>query len=229
MKQKVLIIVGCLMALTLFSGNGNADRGGGYYKVTITNITSGQTFTPSIVLNHKKGVRLFTPGSPAGTSLATLAESGNTGPLSTMMSMNPKVADIAGSEGLLGPGESTIVKLKRSGGFNYISLAAMMIPTNDGFIALNGVMAPRGHKSVMYLSPAYDAGTEVNDELCDNIPGPYCGGTGLSDEDGEGYVHIHAGIHGIADVPDDIFDWRNPVARVIIERVGGHHDDDDDD
>ena len=227
MKQKVLIIAGCLLALALFSVNGYADRDGGYYKVTITNITSGQTFTPSIVLNHKKDVRLFTPGSPSGTSLATLAESGNTGPLSTMMSMNPKVANIATSDGLLGPGESTDVNLQRTGGFHYISLAAMMIPTNDGFIALNGVMAPKGHKSVMYLSPAYDAGTELNDELCANIPGPYCGGTGLSEENGEGYVHIHAGIHGIADVPDDIFDWRNPVARVVIERVGGHDDDDD--
>jgi hypothetical protein len=227
MKQKVLIISGCLMALALFSVNGYADRDGGYYKVTITNITSGQTFTPSIVLNHKKDVHLFTPGFPASTSLATLAESGNTGPLSTMMSMNPKVADIAVSDGLLAPGESTTVQLERTGGIHYISLAAMMIPTNDGFIALNGVMAPKGHKSVMYLSPAYDAGTEVNDELCANIPGPYCGGAGLSDEDGEGYVHINAGIHGIADVPDDIFDWRNPVAKVIIERVGGHDDDDD--
>jgi hypothetical protein len=226
MKNKVLIIIGCILAISLFSANGYADEGGGYYKVTITNITSGQVFTPRIVLNHKKGVRLFTPGAPASGSLATLAESGNPGPLSTMMSMNPKVADIAISDGLLGPGESKTVMLERTGGFHYISLAAMLIPTNDGFIALNGVMAPRDHRSVMYLSPAYDAGSEVNDEVCANIPGPFCGGTGLSDADGEGYVHIHAGIHGIADVPEDVFDWRNPVARVVIERV--LHDDDDD-
>ena len=226
MKNKVLIIIGCVLAISLFITHGYADEGGGYYKVTITNITSGQTFTPRIVLNHKKGVRLFTPGAPASDSLATLAESGNIEPLSAMMSMNPKVADIAISDGLLLPGESATVMLDRTGGFGYISLAAMMIPTNDGFIALNGVKAPRGHRSVMYLSPAYDAGSELNDEVCDNIPGPFCKGTGPSDENGEGYVHIHAGIHGIADVPDYDFDWRNPVARVVIERVS--HDDDDD-
>ncbi|UCH79733.1 MAG: hypothetical protein JSW20_08215 [Nitrospiraceae bacterium] len=75
----------------------------------------------------------------------------------------------------------------------------------------------------MYLSPGYDAGSEVNDELCSSIPGPFCGGAGLGEEDGEGYVHINDGIHGIGDVPEDIFDSRNPVARVVIERVP--HDD----
>ncbi len=228
MKNKVLIIFTCILAVSLLSVNGYADRGGGYYKVTITNITGGQIFTPGIVLNHKKGVRLFTLGSPASGSLATLAESGNTGPLSTMMSGNPKVADIAFSDDLLFPGESTTVMLDRTGGFHYISLAAMMIPTNDGFIALNGVKAPRGHRSSMYLSPAYDAGSEMNDEICENIPGPFCGGTVPGEDDGEGYVHIHDGIHGIADVPEDIFDWRNPVARVVIESVFHEYDDDSD-
>ena len=228
MKQKVFIIIVFLLSISLFSVQGYAEGGGGYYDVTITNITSGQTFTPIIVLNHKKGVSLFTPGTPASGSLAILAESGNTGPLSDMMSMNPKVADIATSDGLLGPGASTTVTIQRTGGFRYISLAAMMIPTNDGFIALNSVMAPRGHRSVMYLSPAYDAGSEENDESCANIPGPFCGGAGLSEENGEGYVHINDGIHGIGDVPEDVFDWRNPVARVVIEQVGGHNDDDDD-
>lgn len=229
MKNKVLIILGCVLAISLFSTHGYADEGGGYYKLTITNITSGQYFTPRIVLNHKKGVRLFTPGAPASESLAILAESGMTGPLSTMMSMNPKVADIAMSGGLLGPGASETVMLARTGGFHYISLAAMMIPTNDGFIALNGVKAPRGHRSVMYLSPAYDSGSEDNDQLCVHIPGPIeCGeiGEGHNTANGEGYVHIHAGIHDIGDIAPDAYDWRNPVARIVIERV--FHDDDND-
>ncbi|UCH79734.1 MAG: spondin domain-containing protein [Nitrospiraceae bacterium] len=62
--------------------------------------------------------------------------------------MKPKVADIATSDGSLGPGpgETTTIMLESTGGFHYISIAAMMIPTNDGFIALNGVMAPGGIK-----------------------------------------------------------------------------------
>ena len=69
-------------------------------------------------------------------------------------------------------------------------------------------------------SPGYDAGSEPNDEDCDNIPGPVCGGEGASpDEGGEGFVHIQAGIHGIADLDPAERDWRNPVAEVTIRRV----------
>ncbi|MCH6583458.1 MAG: hypothetical protein E2O37_00035 [Proteobacteria bacterium] len=73
----------------------------------------------------------------------------------------------------------------------------------------------------MVYSPAYDAGSETNDESCANIPGPPdgCTGAGVSpDDDGEGYVHIHAGIHGISDLIAADRDWRNPVARITIRR-----------
>ena len=46
---------------------------------------------------------------------------------------------------------------------------------------------------------------------------------------GEGYVYVHAGIHGIASLVPAIHDWRNPVAHITIRRVGGDDDDDDDD
>ncbi|MGH8621200.1 MAG: hypothetical protein ACRET3_03595 [Burkholderiales bacterium] len=42
---------------------------------------------------------------------------------------------------------------------------------------------------------------------------------GKPEGDEEGYVHIHAGIHGIGDLPPEVRDWRNPVARVAIRRV----------
>jgi len=32
-------------------------------------------------------------------------------------------------------------------------------------------------------------------------------------------VHIRTWIHGIGDLPPEIRDWRNPVARVTIRRV----------
>jgi hypothetical protein len=202
------------------SHGNNMDRA---YKVSVTNITSGQTFTPILVLTHKKGVKLFTPGSPASAELAMLAEGGDTAPLSMRMSMNPNVGDIMTSDGLLGPGETTTVIIPRSGSFHYISLAAMMLPTNDGFIALNGVHAPLGRKTVMYLSPGYDAGSEENDESCAHIPGPFgCDGMGEpynADDDAEGYVHIHSGMHGIGDLDDAVYDWRNPVARIVIMKV----------
>jgi hypothetical protein len=39
-------------------------------------------------------------------------------------------------------------------------------------------------------------------------------------DNGEGYVSIHAGIHGIGDLMSKDHDWRNPVAKVSIKRVG---------
>ena len=111
-------------------------------------------------------------------------------------------------------------------GANYISLVSMMLPTNDGFIALNGVKAPHRKVSVMYQSPGFDAGTEANDELCMHIPGPQCdGSTSTSDPDDtdEGYVYIHNGIHGIGDLAPATYTWHNPAATISIKRVRHHY------
>jgi len=34
----------------------------------------------------------------------------------------------------------------------------------------------------------------------------------------ESFVHIHRGIHGTGDLDASTKDWRNPVARIRIER-----------
>jgi hypothetical protein len=93
----------------------------------------------------------------------------------------------------------------------------MLIPTNDSFVAIQNVALPRHFAA--HVVPAYDAGSEFNDELCANIPGPACGGAGDSEEDGEGYVHVSSGIHGIGDLEAASYDWRNPVARISIRRL----------
>ncbi|MCU7818248.1 MAG: hypothetical protein KZQ57_05120, partial [gamma proteobacterium symbiont of Lucinoma myriamae] len=41
-------------------------------------------------------------------------------------------------------------------------------------------------------------------------------------EDGEGFVHINRGIHGIGDLAADVYDWHNPVAKITITRVRDH-------
>jgi len=46
-------------------------------------------------------------------------------------------------------------------------------------------------------------------------------GEGIN-ENGEGYIHVHAGIHGIGGpggLDEATFDWRNPVVEVTIERI----------
>ena len=69
-----------------------------------------------------------------------------------------------------------------------------------------------------YLANAYDAGSETNDELSSTVAG--LGGEGYSPNDsGEGFVHIHGGVHGIGDLVAATMDWRNPVAKIVIQRV----------
>jgi archaellum component FlaF (FlaF/FlaG flagellin family) len=203
----------------LFSSIALAD-GKAYYEVTVTNLTRAQTFTPILVASHYKGVKLFELGSPASNELTALAEGGDVAPLTTALQANDKVIDTKNSGGLLMPGQSVTVTVSASRGAKQISLASMMIPTNDSFIALNGVKAPKHGKTAVYYSSGYDVGSEPNDELCMNIPGPVCGGAGGSPEaGGEGYVHISGGISGKADLTADTYDWRNPTAKIAIKRV----------
>jgi hypothetical protein len=119
---------------------------------------------------------------------------------------------------------SATVVVRTSGRYNHVSVAGMLIPTNDGFVALNGAEGPKfWERSEIYLAPAWDAGTEANDEDCDSIPGPpgVCGGEGFngSREGAEGFVHIHSGIYGSPNLDGRVRDWRNPVARIVIRRV----------
>ncbi|HKJ51599.1 MAG TPA: spondin domain-containing protein [Gammaproteobacteria bacterium] len=200
-----------------------AAGGPSTYQVTVTNLTHSINFTPILVASLRRPVSILELGSPASDELAAVAEGGDLGPLTALLEAKPRVVDVENSGGLLGPGESVTVIVDAARGARYISLASMMLPTNDGFIALDGVRVG-GHHTATYYSPGYDAGSEANDEWCANIPGPTCDGVGPSpgvNFGDEGYVHIHRGIHGVGDLAAATYDWRNPVAKITIVRVKG--------
>lgn len=197
------------------------------YEVTITNITNAIIFTPILVASHEKGLApLFELGSPVSKDLARIAEGGDISFLAATLGDDPDVVGLGDSGGLLHPGESVTVDVSAEKGAKNISIASMLLPTNDAFIALNGVKAPK-KGTATYYSPGYDAGSEFNDEWCANIPGPQCAivngymGEGFSDTDetDEGYVHISRGIQGNGDLSPATYDWRNPVAKITITRV----------
>lgn len=215
--KKLLTTLGmALIAVTTVHASGDE-----LFEVTVTNITKGQTFTPILAATHKSRIAFFEAGAEASPELALLAEGGNTAPLAEFLKSMPNtVNDISGNPGmLLGPGESVSFRItSQPRKFRRLSMVAMLIPTNDTFMAVNNVALPSFKKTV--FANAYDAGSEPNDEICANIPGPVCMGVGDSPEaGGEGFVHISSGIHGIADLAPETYDWRNPVARIDIRRI----------
>jgi len=215
MKKTAFILSAALMISgSVFAGESKT------YEVTITNLTKGQIFTPVLAATHKSSIAFFELGAPASDELEMLAEDGATDPLNDLlMSVPSLVQDTTGTDPIM-PGATATFTIEGSNRFSRLSFAAMMLPTNDSFVALNSITLPRNYLTT--VAHAYDSGTEYNDELCESIPGPpvaFCQGANVPDDSGEGYVHVANGVHGIGDTIPMLHDWRSPVARVTIRRV----------
>lgn len=212
--QKTLAVTSFTLAAAISTPVALADS----FSVTVTNVTRGQFFTPRLITTHSAG-NFFRVGEPALDEIAAIAESGDVAPTIALLDTAPEfVTAVEVGADLLAPGASQEVVIEGNAG-DVLTVLSMLIPTNDAFFAANAVSLPESG-SVTVNALVYDAGTEPNDELCANIPGPVCGGEGSSlDVDGEGFVHIHAGIHGIGDLPAENYDWRNPGARITITKL----------
>lgn len=190
------------------------------YRVEITNTTYSQIFSPPIVVSHGRNVALFRAGEPASPELALLAEDGDASPLADVLAGTEGVFDVNIADGPVLPGASVVLEIEARFPFSRISVAGMLIQTNDAFFAVNGADLPARRMRGVHNANAYDAGSEENNELCAFIPGPPCGSGGVrATADAEGFVHLHRGFHGIGDLDADRYDWRNPTARVTIQRV----------
>jgi len=222
MKKTTTYLIGFVaLLLSTLSATAVADSGTALYEVTITNVTRGEIFTPIMVATHNRNFKLFKAGEAASKELESLAESGNTKPLSDFLTQSKQALQVVTTAGPLLAGKSVVVQIKANKRFPLITVTSMLVPSNDAFFAVKGVHVPRAGRTRKFYSPAYDAGSEYNDELCVSIPGPpfICQGEGVSQASGEGYVHIHGGIHGIGDLNAAQHDWRNPVAMITIRKV----------
>ena len=218
----VLLVTAALVAI-MVTGITAVAAEEGTYRVRVTNLTNAQRFTPILAATHTAAARLFRPGTSATPELRALAEDGDTGPLTKLLTGMPAVLEVGSTSGLLSRGASVTFEISGGGGFDWLSLATMLIPTNDAFVGLGTTLPDAGGMKVVYAY-AYDAGTEQNDELCSSIPGPFfseCGGPGGGAQvgNGEGVVTVHSGIHGVGDLRAHLRDWRNPVARITIWKV----------
>ena len=222
------------LALTLSSPAAFAAN----FTVNIQNLTSGIHFTPILVAAHNSSTHLFQSGTKASVDLQAMAEGGAITGLSNAVHNAGGVTTTDPAGGILGPGKNaTTGNIDTSNTNNhYLSIVAMMLPTNDGFIGLDSYKIPQAAGTYTININAYDAGTEANDEIINGggapgvagipkDPGGYNGtnGTGVTTKDTNTYVHIHRGAlgdtdanGGKSDLDSRVHRWLNPVARVTI-------------
>ncbi|CAN0414401.1 unnamed protein product [Pylaiella littoralis] len=191
------------------------------YRVRVRNLTYQQPFSPIFVVAHTRDISLFQEGQVASDAIRTMAEDGD----------NSALVELAGSEEvsqyICGAvvGDAPVFPGGEWRGTMEVdddcedpkfSLVSMLINTNDGFMGID----TDDLETTKVYPPCYDAGTEINNEVCTDIPGPGCGADSGNAQagEGEGYIHVHRGVHGIADLADSEYDWRNPVAEVFVSK-----------
>jgi len=206
-------------------------------EVTVTNLTQGIYYTPLLVSAHNADMSLYTLGQPATNELQMMAEGGDISGLSAMLSaVNANNVENPAS-GLLAPAMSTTAILTTTDGNDYLSLVAMLLPTNDGFVGLNSWKIPTEVGTYTFILNAYDAGTEANDEMITGGGAPgvagipaapggdaVTGATGVTMTETNTNVHVHPGnlgdddlAGGKSDLSNTVHRWLNPVARVTVK------------
>jgi hypothetical protein len=201
-----------------------------------------------LIAAHDRATDLFEVGEAASYNLQAMAEGGDISGLIGDIEAADGVYVENPAAGLLAPGQTTEASLEiRDHHNNRLSVVAMLLPTNDGFVGLDGLQIPRHRGTYAYTLMAYDAGTEANDEIINGgatpgvlgipaDPGGNAGSGGISTigPDYNQTVHIHRGtlgdldpFGGISDLDSGIHHFQNPVARIVL-KVGKmpHHDRD---
>ena len=199
------------------------------FEITLTNLTEGeptlggQILSPPIFAVHPAGVNIAPVGEAAIPALVALAENGDASGLAAIAAgVN---ADVVAIDAIVPPGGTVTVTVTADMINSSLSVASMLVSTNDGFIAATDVALfdEDGMPVSMDLELiAYDAGSEENTELASDIPGP----VGLDpavDPEGSnarvpsegGVIAPHEGIQGVGDV-GEAFAWAEPTAMLSI-------------
>jgi hypothetical protein len=232
--MKKLVVIG--LTILLLAPVASAEK----ITVTIENLApvGGNFLTPLWVGFHNGSFDIYNQGDPASSALERLAEDGNTGPLSAdFLASGAGVLD-GTLVGPLAPGDVATAMFDLDGTLptsRFFSYAAMVIPSNDAFIANGDPMAHQifsntgsalGADFFLLGNEVLDAGTEVNDEIPANTAffGQAAADTGV---DENGVVMFHPGFNpvgsgGILDDPTfSNADFTRPGYPVAQIRVFG--------
>ena len=130
----------------------------GMWHLRVTNLTTGQYFTPVLAVTHTAEAMVFQPGMEASAELQALAEGGDVMPLQMALQRMSAVMSVETGMGLTMPGQSSEIMISGSGMHRYLSLAAMLIPTNDAFVGISMMELPtHPGMEMVYASPTTPA------------------------------------------------------------------------
>ena len=181
------------------------------YSVELVNITAAQPMSPMLVSTAS----LFKVGESASLGLETLAEGGDN---SQLLDEN----SVSGSKLIL-PSQSDTISIQTSN--SKLSVASMLVNTNDGFAGISQYDVSSLHvsESVKLYLNVYDAGTEENSETALSVAGLGGEGFNMSRETSD-VVSLHSGIISQDDGLSSsglnaMHKFNNPAAMLIITRT----------
>ena len=243
-RRALIVVAAALLAVLLTpvgaasaQSSGSSHHGYSYgertYLVTIENLTAGQPFTPPVVATHNRRTSVWQLGEQASPGIMAVAENGDVPALVSELEANHRINNVSviDEDGPVLPGGSVSFELTSERDARRLSVASMLICTNDGFTGVDSLRLPSrgGVPTEVYLN-GYDAGSELNTESFDDIVPP-CGplsgvdssgrGTGMSNPDlaEGGVITVHPTIDGTGDLVPDVHDWVDPVAKITITRI----------
>jgi hypothetical protein len=182
---------------------------------------------------------MFQVGQLATDELAAIAQDGNELPMADLSRASPHVTEVVDvgrpltTHGkVVGSFTDTATFEIHAASHDRLSLATMLICTNDGFLGLDAVRLPETGAKTFQLN-GYDAGREDNTEQSVDIVDP-CSALGPftlpGDPDGNDDaavatdsaqpIAMHPGITGTGELSPAQHGWHNPVAQVRVERIG---------
>lgn len=130
-KQKVFGLTFSALALSMSVSTLSAAE----LDISITNATKGIYFTPILVAAHDSSLFMFRTGEAASAELEAMAEGGDISGLSSVITNAGGVVSENPASGILNPGVTASLTID-TGDLKYLSLSAMLLPTNDGFVGL---------------------------------------------------------------------------------------------
>lgn len=208
-------------------------------RVTVENLApaQGTHMSPLWVGFHDGSFDIYDAGTMASMAVERIAEDGNSGPLGTdlMTSGNGSAGGFFPPMPPVAPGDrfsAIFVVDSLSAMSRYFSYAAMVVPSNDAFIANGDPMAHQVFDVAGNLLPldilvlgtgVLDAGTEDNDEVPGNtaLLGQMVPDTGMPEN---GVVAPHGGFTPNGNILSAFpnADFTQPgyrIARITVEQV----------